>query len=166
MLGASIFVTAMQVNHRMEGVAGVAGILPGMMLEIIPNTNPSPSLVGYGNQFPTTRPSFRPRSQVNGAAGQIIVAVEDAYQGFLTSQAYAVNTRMFAYAPIVGEEMNVLVADGPGTSDPITQGDLFSVTSFGELYHVTVGGATSIPWQAMETLPAISAPTLCWCTRL
>lgn len=152
--GNTIRVSTVPYGSFMEGTISTASF-PGTLMEIIPNT-----------AFTNDRPSFRPRSQVAGAAGQTWVLLDDPYQGFLPGTAYTAGTRGFLYNPLSGEEINVLVANGPGTNNPVTQGDLFAVLSNGKLYHVSVGGATSIPFQSMETLPALSADTLVWCVKL
>lgn len=151
MLGKTILLTTDPQGTFSEGTISTASY-PGTHMEIVPNT-----------PFTNARPSYRPRSQVAGAAGPIIILLDDDFQGFPATTAYVAGTRGRLYQPLNGDEMNVLVADGPGTSYPITQGDFFSILANGMLYHVAVGGATSIPWQAMESIAALAVNTLCWC---
>src|SRR5260370_15232920 len=137
MLGNTIRLTTEPHGTFMEGIIDTAS-LPGTLMEIVPNS-----------AFLNARPHYRPRSQVAGAAGQIWVLLDDPMQGFLPGTAYVIGTRGFLYSPPSGEEINVLVADGHGTNLPVTQGDLVAVLSNGKLYHVSVDGATSIPFQPM-----------------
>lgn len=100
----------------------------------------------------------------DGDPALIALLVEDSLQGQLMTTAYTSGTRCFLYCPVAGEEVNVLLDEGAGTSNTITQGDRFMMDSDTGIPIPESGSPRSVPFIAMETLTQQAAPVLTWCT--
>lgn len=152
MRGTEIIVTSEPQGRFGEGQITDTS-KPGMMVEIVPNST-----------FIGGHPKYRARSSADGTIGPILVLLADRFQGKLSTDAYSATTQCFVYAPVAEEELNVLLGDVAGTGDIVTQGDLFGVSSAGKLK--ANSAYASAPFQAMETLAALTADTLLWCKYL
>lgn len=172
--GTQIVVTSNPKGVFLEGI--VSGTpFPGMVAELTPAVAP----VGG-------RHTWRARSLASGAKGGVFVFREDDLQGKLgvgapqpgavpfsggtqpyagsgLGDAYVSGTRCFLYAPIMGEEMNVVRESAAGTADDVAIGDLFSVNNVGKLIPTT---SVSAPFQAMEVISDPTADYLLWCLYL
>lgn len=73
----------------------------------------------------------------DGTRGMVVVLLEDSLQGRTYSDAYVTATRCFLYAPIPGEELNVLKVDISGTGSGLE--DL----SIGEFLKIVDGKVTA-----------------------
>jgi hypothetical protein len=104
-------------------------------------------------------------TRADGDKGPVIILLPDSFQGFLATVAYVSGTRGFLYMPIAGEDLNLLVGDVAGTGDIVTIGDLYGVTQNTGKLKVNAAFA-SAPFQANETLPALTADALVWFTYL
>lgn len=93
----------------------------------------------------------------DGNRRPIAVLVEDNNQGKLKTDAYVSGTVGKVYFPIMGEELNMLVANISGTSDAFAIGDLLIAdTGTGKLI-ATTGSPESEPFQVEETVAALTA---------
>jgi hypothetical protein len=168
--GNEIIVSAHPMGKFEEGIITDTS-LPGMFMEMVPAT-----------AFVGGRPSFRARSQSDGALGPICILRGDELQGKLSvgakqsdvtsggvtvkgnlavGDAYVAGTRCFVYWPVAGEDLNAILGDVAGTGDTVTQGDLFGISSTGFLK--ADSSYTSAPFQAMETLAgAVTGRTVVW----
>lgn len=70
-------------------------------------------------------------------------------------------TRVAIYCPIPGDELQVLLGDVPGTGDSFAIGDRLMVDKGTGKFIAASGSEQSAPFVVMETLPAVTADTLC-----
>jgi hypothetical protein len=76
--------------------------------------------------------------------------------------AYNPGDRIFTYCPLNGDELNLLIADGPGTGNSYTAGTQFMAQNgTGKLITAT-GSPASDPFTLLENLSALTADTLGW----
>lgn len=156
MRGSEIIVTSEPKGQFEEGtVSGTP--LPGMIAEIVPQSA----------QVRGGRYSWRASSVTTGSFRDVWVFREDNQQGKTATDAYVNGTACFLYAPLIGEDINVLLAAEPGTgsADAVKVGDLLGCDNSG---HVVPNSAyTSTPFKVMEHLSESPAqtPTLIWCKR-
>jgi hypothetical protein len=69
---------------------------------------------------------------------------------------------LFLYTPYPGDELNLLIADGPGTGSAHNAGELEMVQNgTGKLIPQT--GSLLAPFVLLETLAALTTDTLGWC---
>jgi hypothetical protein len=109
------------------------------------------------------RASVQHRDAADGAIGPICILVEDNFQGGLPNPtaAFTAGARVRGYWPVQGEEMNCLLGDVPGTADIVTRHDLFGIASTGKIK--ANSSYTSPVFEAIESLPALTADTLVAC---
>lgn len=161
MRGSSIILAAHPQGKFLEGVAGDTSV-PGTIMQI-----------QAGTAFQEGRPTWVAAAPgINGRKVLCAVLLEDDEQGFSTSQAYVVGTRIRLYVPIPGEEFNCLVEETPvGTGGS-------SMSGIGERLIINSVGGYLIP-EAIATSPedtiavameaiteAASTGTLTWCMKL
>lgn len=155
MRGNEIIVSAFPQGKFLEGIITDTS-KPGTIMEIVPGC----TLIGG-------RQSYRASSKTTGATREILVLLPDSMQGMLPTGAYVANTRGFLYAPIAGEQMNILTAAEPGTGsvDTFKVGDVLGINSSG--LAVPNSAYTSTPFTVQEYLTQSPAdtPTLLWCER-
>lgn len=124
---------------------------PGIGLEIVAAT----ALVNG-------RETLRAITRATGAIGNVTVLNVDWMQGKTTADAYVSGSRCFAYDPVAGEELNMLVADVSGTADDVAIGDLFGLEqTTGKLKANST--YASAPFVAMETVTDPAADYLLFC---
>ena len=162
--GRKIIVTTEPKGQFLEGI--ISGTpKPGTLME-----QTSAALVGG-------RHTYQAITRATGAKGPVFVLLEDDLQGILgvgaalspggntPGTAYVSGSRGFLYAPIAGEDLNMIVASVSGTADDVAIGDLFvGETSTGKLK--ANSSNTSAPFQAQETITDPTADYLLWCTYL
>jgi len=95
--------------------------------------------------------------------GPIAVLLPDQLQGKLATDAYVTGTRGFLYAPIAGDEVNMLLADVAGTGDDHAIGELLIVDDGTGLLIATTGTPESEPFVVMETITDPTTDTLVHC---
>ncbi len=99
----------------------------------------------------------------DGDRRPIYVLLPDHLQGKLATDAYVSGDRCFVYCPVMGEELNMLVADVSGTGDDHAVGDVMMVdTGTGKLI-VTTGSPESEPFILLEASTDPTADALLWC---
>jgi len=145
--GNDIIVASTPRGKFIEGI--VSGTpKPGTLMQIKAAVEPVGGRLTYEAYAPGTDGERRP----------ILVLLADDLQGKLATDAYVTGTRCKLYAPIMGEEMNVLVsAAGTGTGDSIAIGDLLIGNTGDGLLIKTTGDPESEPFQSMETLTDVVA---------
>lgn len=147
--GNKIIVSADPQGTFMEGtVSGTPK--PGTLMEIVPAT----ALTRGG------RPTFRAKSLTAGSKGPVFVLLEDDLQGFSRDTAYVSGKPCRIYAPIAGEELNLIVASVAGTADDIAIGDLMGIDANGKLH--ANSSYTSAPFAAMEVITDPTADYWLW----
>jgi hypothetical protein len=110
MIGSKILRQSPPCGVKIEGVI-IGTPLPGTLVTPVPNQGPT--VGGRMNWQPLT-PSA---DFSNFPQPGIFVLTEDEMQGKTYKDAYVTGTRCFIYAPLVGEELNMLVTQpGTGTS--------------------------------------------------
>jgi hypothetical protein len=145
--GNTIVASAHPQGVFLEGV--ISGTpKPGTVMEVKPAT-----------PLTNGRETYQAVSRASGAIGAIFVLLEDDLQGKLPTDAYVTGTRGRLYAPIAGEELNMLVGDVSGSGDTIAIGDLYGVTTVtGKL--IKNSSFASAPFMAIESSVALTADTL------
>lgn len=125
MIGNKIVLAANPKGQFKEGI--ISGTpKPGTIMEV--------KYVATGKT--SGRLTYQAWTKATGAYGQINVLMEDYLQGSDATVAYVSGSRGFLYCPIMGEEVNVRVANQSGTAEDANIGDLFCVTtSTGLLIH-------------------------------
>ena len=102
-------------------------------------------------------------ADADGNRRTVLVLIEDYLQGKTKEDAYANGDRCFLYAPCMGEELKMLLADVSGTGDTHAIGELLIVDdSTGKLI-ATTGSPESEPFQLLEALAAPTADTHALC---
>lgn len=137
-------------GRQIEGI--ISGTpKPGTLMEIVPGTAPV-----------NGRHTWRVWSGASGAKQLIVVLLEDAEQGKLSTDAYVTATRAKLYIPVPGDELNMLMADVAGTADDHAIGDLLGAqTATGKL--IVNSSFAFIPFTCMETITDPVADQLVWC---
>lgn len=97
----------------------------------------------------------------NGAADgeqdEVVILQEDANLGKLPSAAYAASSRFYAWIPLPGDEMNVLVASG----ETIVIGTKLIIDDSTGKFLATTGSPEMEPFKAIEASGgALAADTL------
>lgn len=127
---------------------------PGTCMEVSPGVEPVNGRFTYRVYQPGTDGLRRP----------IIVLLNDTLRGMLPTTAYVTGEWGFYYFPVMGEHLNMLVANIGGTGDTFAIGDKFMIDSgTGKL--IAVGGSEqSAPFMCMETRDtALTADVLVRC---
>jgi hypothetical protein len=99
----------------------------------------------------------------NGAADgerdEVLILCEDAMQGKLPTSAYVDGDRCFIYAPLAGDELQVLAANltgtGSGTDDAFAIGDKLIVDDGTGKFIKTTGSPESEPFKVIETVTTL-----------
>lgn len=157
MKGANILLNGNEPKGRfMEGVAS-GNLIPGMFAEVVPATEPQ-----------NGRLSYRPYSiGTNGDRRPIIIVLDDDLQGVKASltgaNTYTAGRRCFLYAPINGDELNILLKNISGTSDLFAIGDLIMADVATGKGLVQNAAASYAPFTVQETVAALTADNLTHC---
>jgi hypothetical protein len=150
--GNSIIVTAQPKGTFLEGfVSGTP--LPGHNMQIKAAVSP----IGGEMTWEAATPSGG-----DGKPALIAILLEDSLQGKGVSDAYVSGTRCFMYCPVAGEDMNVRVGEGGGTSNALAIGDLLMSDAEDGIFIPNSSGG-SVPFQAMEVETLGADDTLIWC---
>lgn len=155
--GANIIVSSPARGLFMEGVIG-AGLTPkpGTILE----QDTSVDLVG--GRF--TYKLYGQTADGDHPAGPFYILLNNQYTGQLVGTAYAAGERAFLYAPVVGEEFNLLLKDVSGTGDDHTKGEKMIVDTGSGLLIATTGTPETEPFVLNETITDPTADQLVWVT--
>jgi hypothetical protein len=139
----------------------------GIFLEgVIADTSKPGNLmmVKAATSFLGGRPTFVLMTvAADGTPSLIAVLLEDSFQGKLITDAYVSGTRCRLYCPLAGEEMNVLVGEGAGTSNTFAIGDYFMYDQTDNILVPTAGSPASRPFQCLETVTQVASPNLTYC---
>ena len=163
MQGSRILINGNEPKGRfMEGIANDGTIAPGMAIEIVAGVAP------VNGRF-----TFRRVTTASGAQGQSrlkIIATEDTEQGVVPAlngtNLYSSGYRMFAYCPLPGDELNLLVETESGTGHHFAIGDLLEIdvtTSNGRFILRSGTDAIDAVYVDPNITTPLSADTLCWC---
>lgn len=96
-------------------------------------------------------------ADADGNQRLIAVTVEDGNQGFPITTAYVTGTRGMVYCPLPGDELNMLVANIPGTSDSFAIGDLLMVDDGTGKLIATTSSPESEAFVCAETVATLTA---------
>ena len=107
MIGSKILRQSPPCGVKLEGTI-IGTPLPGTL--VMPQPNQGPTVGGRMNWVPLAPSADFSTMPFPG----VVVLTEDEMQGKTFKDAYVSGTRCFMYAPLVGEELNVVVAQ-PGT---------------------------------------------------
>lgn len=102
-------------------------------------------------------------TSADGEQRAVFVLREDHLQGLTKTDAYVSGARGFLYAPAMGEELNMLVANISGTADAFAIGDLLMIDDGTGKLVATTGSPEMESFQVMETVAALSADTHIMC---
>ena len=95
-------------------------------------------------------------------AGAHWVLLEDSGQGKTVDDAYAAGDICRAYAPMAGDQLNLLFKNVAGTADDVVAGDLFILDSGTGKVIVTTGSPEAEVAMALEAVADPTADTLVW----
>ena len=106
---------------------------------------------------------WEPFAGSSGVRSPICVLLEDWGQGKTVDDAYVTGNRGFMYMPVMGEELNMLIADVGGTGDThAALEDLMVQTVTGKLIAAT--GEERVPFKLLQAITtALAADTLYPC---
>lgn len=150
--GTEIVVVAEPAGRYLEGI--VYGTpKPGTMMQIKDGVEPINGRFTFEVYTPGTNGDRRP----------VLILLPDRGQGKLETDAYVSGTRCFLYAPIAGEDINVLRKDISGTGDDFAIGALLIAESGSGKFIATTGSPESEPFQVLETVTDPTADGLVWC---
>lgn len=99
----------------------------------------------------------------DGDKAMIAVLLASNLDGRLVTDAYADGDRAFLYFPVMGEILNMLVADVSGTGDDHTIGEIFMVDDGTGKLIATTGSVESEPFQCLEVSIDPTADALLEC---
>lgn len=101
----------------------------------------------------------------NRPAGAHWIVLEDYLQGKTVSDSLSgINgDRLFLYAPLPGDELNLLYENVAGTADDVAAGDLLIVNDGTGKFIVTTGSPECEPAMALEAVTDPTADTLVYC---
>ena len=150
--GNEIVVSAERNGRTISGfLLGV--IYPGTWVELDPAVEP------IGGKF--TYRVYQPGT--SGQSRQALIVDIDKSGGRPATAAYASGDLANLYAPVNGEELNILVQDVAGTGDTYAIGDLLTgITGTGLFVKTTEDAVKQIPFICLETLTALTANKLVW----
>jgi len=152
MKGNTIVLTSNPKGLFLEGIIGDTS-LPGTAMQLKAATD---AIVG--------RPTWVAASiGTDGAPQAIFILREDDLQGKTVADAYVNGTRCFLYGPIAGEELNIRVGEGAGTSNTFNVGDKLMLDSDTGTFIPSTGTPQSVPFQVMEHDVQVAANVLVWC---
>jgi len=148
MYGTGIMVSSHPRGVFLEGKAS-GTLKPGMIVQI------------KATDLVSGRPVFEKYNRDadgNRPQGPFFVVLEDTLQGKTYSDSYSDGDRVFVYAPLPGEELNVLwSAAGTGTGDSVAIGDLAIPDDGTGLLITTTGTPECEPFMAMEAVSDVTA---------
>jgi hypothetical protein len=150
--GNEIIVSSDPRGVFMEGIIGDTS-KPGTLMQIQAGTAPK------AGRFTWIAASIG----TDGKASLIAVLLPDSLQGKLATDAYVSGTRCFLYCPEGGEDLNVLVGEGAGTSNTFAIGDRFTLDSDVGILIPAAGTEASQPFICLETFTQVTSPQLVWC---
>ena len=103
-------------------------------------------------------------SDVDAESGFVLILLEDQNQNLGNTTAYITNTRCWMYAPLPGDEMNILLEDVAGTvaADDTAIGDRLIVDDGTGKFIASTGTShvKSEPFIALEVVTEPAADTL------
>lgn len=88
------------------------------------------------------------------------IALEDALQGKLVTDAYVTGKRIFLYVPIPGEEVNVICGEVAGTGNTYAIGDRLAINATGGYLIPDGGGVKHTMAVVMETVTQVASAHL------
>lgn len=150
--GSSVVVSSNPKGQFLEGIIGDTS-KPGSLMQVKAATAKVGGRFTYIQSAPGT----------DGVPTLIAVLLEDDEQGKLITDAYVSGTRCRLYCPIAGEELNVIVGEGAGTSNTFAIGDLFMVDGDGQNLIPSSGSPVSKPFQSLEADTQIASHGLVLC---
>jgi hypothetical protein len=152
--GTEIIVSAEPRGKFDEGYVSTAEY-PGTIVE----KDPSVALKGGRHTYKV----YQPGTDGEHPRGAYWVLLHDPLQGRTATSQYAAGDRCFVYAPLAGEELNLLVANLAGTADDHALGEMLIVdTGTGKLIATTGSPETEVA-QLLEAITDPTADTLAWC---
>lgn len=88
----------------------------------------------------------------DGDRDEMVILCEDWGQGKLPTDAYASGDHFFAYIPVPGDELQVLIHNQTGTADDIAVGGLLIHVNTLGTFIATTGTPQITPFKALESL--------------
>jgi hypothetical protein len=151
--GQEIIVNAEPKGRFTEGYVTTAE-KPGTVLQI----DPSVALKGGRHTYKV----YQPGTDGEQPVGPFWVLLPDRLQGRLQTDAYTAGDRCFLYAPLPGDELNLLVLNLAGTADDHALGEKLVVdTGTGKLIATTGSPETEVA-VLLEAITDPTADTLAW----
>jgi len=152
--GKTIIVSADPKGEFMEGYITTAE-KPGTIVQI----DPSVALKGGRHTYVV----YNRDADGDQPKGAFWVLLEDRFRGDRTeTSAYVAGDRCFLYAPQMGEELNLLVANLAGTADDHALGEILMVDDGTGMLVATTGSPETEVAVLLETITDPTADTLAW----
>lgn len=151
--GNEIIVTSNPRGNFCEGIINTAE-KPGTIMQ----RDASVALVGGRATFV----AYNRDADGNRPAGAHWVLLPDHLQGKGPTDAYTAGDRGFLYAPLPGDELNLLFGNAAGTADDIAKGDLMIVDDGTGKIIETTGSPECEVALALEAIVDPTADQLLW----
>lgn len=142
-------------GYSIEGsIASGETVYPGMVLQF------DPTVTAIGGRY--TLKIYNRDADGDRPLGPFCVVKEDFGQGKTTADAYSTTagTRVFAFVPNPGCELNLLFKNVSGTADDVLAGDIFIVDDGTGKVIVTTGTVEAEVAAALEAVTDPTADTL------
>lgn len=151
--GNEIIVTPNPTGRFLEGIIGVGNTpKPGTIMQ------PDVSVALVGNRLSWV--VYNADADGGRPKGPLAVLLPDHLQGKTATTAYAAGDRCFLYCPVMGDELNVLLADVAGTADDHTKGEILIVDDGTGKLIATTGNPETEPFLLLETVTDPTADQL------
>lgn len=95
--------------------------------------------------------------------GAFWVVRENGLLGLPATSSYAAGEKCFLYAPLPGEELNLLIKNLSGTADDHALGEILIVDDTSGMLIATTGSPETEVAQLLEAITDPTADTLAWC---
>jgi hypothetical protein len=151
--GQSIILASEPKGHFIEGIIGDTS-KPGTCMQVKAGVAPVSGRHTW----------IAAATGTSGYHNICAILLEDQFQGALDTGAYTAGRRGRLYVPINGEEMNVLLDQGAGTSNTIAIGDRFMLDGTNGIF-IPVTTSNADVFVAMEAFTQVASPQLTWCIK-
>lgn len=159
--GNEIIVSAQPRGHFTEGVIATSNTpYPGTIMQI----DATVATVGGRHTYKI----YDRDADGDRPVGAFYVLLPDHLRGKTATDAYAAGDRCFLYAPVSGDELNLLIADvvsgtGTGAAADHAAGEILMVDDGTGKMIATTGSPETEVAVLMETLNDLTSDTLGWC---
>jgi hypothetical protein len=101
---------------------------------------------------------------VNGYSVLSAILVGDVWDGLISTVTPGINTTVFMGCALPGDEYNILVGLGSGTTNYLVVGEKLYADAVGGVWVPVIGAGGS--WMILETVTGVAADYLTWALKL